>query len=190
MSIIRRFFLSFALILLGALAACFRHSQSSAETFPIEQLALYKNVSVLHVDPSFLIAAFSQFPEKSEPLSCLLAYRAENGRWQEVFRKTLPSAYNAHIELRRDLKCLGQPTVILRVQFGAAAETQEVYAIANGSLQLIQTLDAGAFAWCYPSKSNAADLVAIPDAASDQPTYYHWIDDKFQEIHPSAAGVN
>src|SRR5574340_1199689 len=110
-----------------SVVACSRHTEAPTDVLPMDRLAAYENLTVLQVDSSLAMAAYSERPEGSEPVSGILAYRAEKGRWREVFRRTLTSAYNARIELRREMLYSGQPTVVFRVQYGAAAETQEVY---------------------------------------------------------------
>jgi hypothetical protein len=181
MAIRTKTFNTLIMVALAVLATNSHAFQSSAMKFPMEMLKGYENVSVLHIDPSLVIAAFSKAPQNGEAKTYLLAYRNMNEQWQEIFHKIYPNAYNPRIELRRDLQYHKQPIIIFKVQFGAAAETLAVYGINEQTIQLLQSLESGMFEWCFSSKDKVTNLVAIPGAVTDEPKHFWWNGQTFQE---------
>lgn len=148
--------------------------------FPLAGIARYENASFFHVNPSLLVIGYSQRTDEGEPQSQLLAYRAENNEWRQVFQQTFEPAYNLRLEQRTDLEYMGQPILIVKVQSGGAMELLYIYAEDKGTLRLIQTLDAGRFEWSYED-DKGLELVGVPASRPDQLDYYHWAKNQFQE---------
>jgi hypothetical protein len=182
----KTFSLYLVLVLALLMLSCSQSNQEKPASLPMDQLAGYENLSLIKIDPSLIVAAYSERLSNSDSKSEVLAFRINNNRYEQVFRRTLAPAYNARLEERYDLIYSGKPLVILRVQEGAAAETQEIFGIVNGSLKLLQSLDAGGFEWSY-NDSKQIVLVGIPSSAGDETTYFQWNGSQFQPISLSTA---
>jgi len=171
------------IIVVIAVVGC-RHSQAQSEQtsyiLPIDKLATYENYSILHVNPTWIVAAYSEHIGTQDSRSEILAYRLKNNKWHKAFSKILEHAYNARIELRRDMQYGNNPIIVLRVQYGAGYEEQEVYAISKGSFHLLQTLGAGMFEWSYLTKDSRVILIGIPAHVDEKLIFFKWNGAQFQ----------
>jgi hypothetical protein len=147
---------------------------------PIDKLATYENYSSLHVNPTWIVAAYSERIGTQDSRSQMLAYRIKDNKWHKAFSKIHEHAYNARIELRGDMQYRDNPIIVLRVQYGAGYEELEVYAISKGSFHLLQTLGAGMFEWSYLTKNSRVILVGIPAHADEKLIFYRWNGFQFQ----------
>jgi hypothetical protein len=148
----------------------------------LNHLSMFENYTLLHLDSAWVVWASSKQLDNGAHLSEVVAYRLDKQAWKEAFRQRLPDAYNARLEIRTDFRYRGQPTALLRVQFGAAFERQEVYGVDAGVFRRVQALNAGMFAWTYTDASSLPMLVGIPGGASDPVIYYRWDQGLFREV--------
>jgi hypothetical protein len=157
-------------------------------TFPIERLAAYENCSISHINATWIVAAHSERLDDQNTRSEILAYRFENNKWKQMFSKAFDDAYNARIELRNDMRIQDNPIIVLWIQYGAAYEALEIYAIEAGSIHHVQTLEAGGFEWAHRTKDSRASLIAYP-ANPGEKIFYIWNGVRFQtqsQTHGSA----
>ena len=177
---LKNFTISLLLFCSSVNCASAQETQQVLGGFPLAEIARYENASFFHVKPSLLVVGYSQKTDDGEPQSQLLAYRAENNEWRQVFQQTFEPAYNLRLELRTDFTYTGRPILIIKVQIGSAMEQLYIYAEEKGTLRFIQTLDAGRFEWSYED-GKGLELVGLPASRADQVDYYHWAENQFQE---------
>jgi hypothetical protein len=161
-----------------------RKNLGSAESsiLPIEKLAAYENYTALHIDETWIVSAHSERLDAQNTRSEILAYHFGNNQWKVVFSKAFENAYNARIEIRRDMEYRKNPIVVLRIQYGAAYEELSVYAINSGTIRNIQTLAAGMFEWSYQDKDSRVLLVAVPAHIDEKRIVFSWNGSQFAII--------
>lgn len=145
----------------------------------------FENHSSLRLDEDWIVGASSKWIKAAsngpaEPVSELHALHRENGKWKEVFRRELPSSYNARVSVVRNVR-RDVPLVFFLSQQGAALETLSVYTVDSGAYKLIQSLEAGGFEWSFDEKRGLSALVAIPWENGEKPVLYTWDGQRFSE---------
>jgi hypothetical protein len=176
---------SFLLVLAAIILGCSQPGEWQSMSALVNILSKYENLTILQVTSSFTVIAHSERLPDGESSSGISAYTVEKNAIKQVFNHEIESGYNARIEIRRDMQFSGQPIVVIKVQQGAIAEMLEVYGISNGSLILLQSLDAAAFEWFYKGGHGFAELVGIPSNVVDQTTHYFWIGSRFDHVTPA-----
>jgi hypothetical protein len=151
-------------------------------TFPIDRLAVYENCSIAHLNATWIVAAHSERLNDQNTRSEFLAYRFENNKWNQVFSKVFEDAYNTRIELRSDMQIQDNPIIVLWIQYGAAYEVLKVYAIKEGLIHLIQTLESGAFEWSHRTNDARVSLIASPANPGEKNILYSWNGARFQIV--------
>jgi len=173
---------AFILILTLTDISCAKQNSS------LENLSTHENYTMLHPDPGWVVTVSSTSAKTDKPRSEIHVYHFIEVKWKEVFAITVPETYNARAEIRRDMPYEGHPIAVIRFQRGAEAETLQVYAFINGTLRLIQTIDAGGFEWNYEKAGKFAGKVvlsAIHGGVVDPGTTYIWDGSKFAVFAPT-----
>jgi hypothetical protein len=149
---------------------------------PIEKLAAYENYTALHIDETWIVSAYSERMDAQNTRSEILAYHFGNDQWKAVFSKAFENAYNARIEIRRDMEYRKNPIIVLRIQYGAAYEELSVYGIDSGTIRNIQKLAAGMFEWSNQANDSKVLLVAVPAHIDEKRIVYGWNGSQFTII--------
>lgn len=170
-------------LFVSAISACSRSEDSKQSSLPID--TKYENLTTIKLTSILYISAFTERLPSGEGRSEFDAYRADGGKTNRVYNQSFDSAYDARLEVCYGIQYLGKPIVVLRVLYGAAAETLEIFGINNDSIIYLQSLSAGGFQWCYQSVSGKTLLVAIPGSAGDQTVYYSWNGVRFDQVNSS-----
>lgn len=150
------------------------------ETFPIEMFAAYENCTILHVNATWIVVAHSERINPQHSRSGINAFHYENHKWRNAFSKAFEDAYNARIELRRDMQYQDNPIIVFRVQYGAAYEELGVYAIESGSFHMLQELAASAFEWSYSSNDSRVSLTTVSAHINEPRLFYRWSGNQFK----------
>ncbi len=175
--------LSYSIILfIVTISACSPSGDTKQSSLPID--IKYENLTTIKLTSMLYVSAFTERLQNGEGKSEFNAYRTDGGKTKQVYNQSFDSAYDARVEVRYDMQYSGQPIVVLRVLYGAIAETLETFGIKNNSLIHLQSLSASGFQWCYQGDSGRTLLVAIPGSAGDQTLYYSWNGARFDQVNP------
>jgi len=162
-------------------ASCLPSVDAKLSSLPID--TKYENLATIKLTSALYVSAFTEKLRNREVRSKFIAYRTDGGKIKQVYNQSFDSAYDARVEVRYDMQYKGQPIVVLRVLYGAIAETIEIFGIVNDSPIHIQSLSNAGFQWCYQGESGKTLLVAIPGSAGDQTLYYSWNGDRFDLVY-------
>jgi hypothetical protein len=171
---------SLIIIFIFTVSACSPSGDTKESSLPVN--TKYENFTTVKLTSGLYVSAFSERLENGEGRSEFGAYRFDGKETKQVFSKVYDSAYDARIEIRYNMQYLNQPVVLLRINYGAAAETIEVFGIKNDELILLQSLNAGGFDWHYQKASGKTLLVGIPDSSVDKEIYYTWNGIRFEQV--------
>ena len=185
MQFARNVLISSIIIFLFTILACSPSGNNKQSSSPID--TKYENFTTVKLTPKLYVSAFSERLQNGEGRSEFCAYRTDASETKQVFDKIFDSAYNARIEVRYNMQYLGQPIVLLRVNYGAIAETLEVFGIRNDELIHLQSLNAGGFDWFYQEATGKTLLVDVPGSPADQKIYYSWNGVLFYQVNPQAS---
>jgi hypothetical protein len=178
-----RLYIAPILITVLLLCACSRSNRPkpSGEASPVlpDSLSIHDRYQQARVDDDWVVGSLSQRPKDKEQFVEVFAYRRISGRWVKVFSVIRSGAYDPRLEIRPDMTFRGSPLVLFHMQFGAAAESLEVFTINQGTLTGLQSMLAGAFEWSFDQQRSTVLLCAIPGSPVDPTEYFNWNGESF-----------
>lgn len=170
--------------MLSLVNACSRTNntanESSSNVDLPAALADFHYFQQLRVTDDFIVGVSSHRKDAENQSSEIFAYQKSSGLWTKAYSQKFPDSYAPRVEVREDMTFKGEPLVLLHVNYGAAAESLEIFSIHQGTLHPVQSILEGAFEWSYDKSRSTVILLGIPGSPTDATHYYYWGGDSFK----------